>query len=123
MKEKELDAYKAKVLGMLINHIGRVNAISMAQLFGKEISERGLISDTRELRDLITKLRNEGVAICSSVSESGGGYYLAAAGSELRDFCGMHSRALKILTLESKIEMRDIAITVYTANKDRKKRR
>lgn len=115
MKKSELDLYKAKVLGVLINHIGRVNAISMRELyrevFGKEISERGLISDTRVLRALITKLRDEGTAICSSVSKNGGGYYLAAAGGELADFCSrMHNRALKILTIESKIRKMKLRI-------------
>jgi len=74
------------------------------QVFEKEISERGLISDTRVLRRLITILRSEGTAVCSSASAYSGGYYLAAAGSELDDYCRrLHSRALRTLVFESKI--------------------
>jgi len=98
MKEKE--AYKARILGELINHIGEFNAIGMAELyelvFGKAWQNR--INDTRRIRNLITELRNEGKPICSVSSQGAGGYYLAAVGSELNDYVRRNERrALKIL--------------------------
>ena len=50
-------------------------------------------------------MRNEGVPICSVSASSGGGYYLAAAGSELKGYTERDKRrALRILSRVSRIE-------------------
>jgi len=99
-KENDMEQYKARILAKLTGHIGEFNAIGMAELyeavFGGTWSNR--INDTRQLRTLVTELRDEGIAICSVSSQDGGGYYLAAAGSELADYIRRDERrALRIL--------------------------
>ncbi len=91
----------------MMDHIGRQNAIGMAELYeiicGREWTNR--INDTREIRKLITALRNEGRPICSISNRNGGGYYLAAAGSELEEYLKNNERrALRILARNSKIK-------------------
>ncbi len=96
-----------RVYANLTSHVGQANAIGMAELY-EAVYERpwsNRINDTRKLRVLVTKMRREGVAICSVTDTSGGGYYLAAAGSELKDYLRRSKiRALKILARVSKIQ-------------------
>lgn len=98
---------RVRILGKLAEHIGAHNAIGMAELyeavFGRPWSHK--INDTRALRILITILRDEGVPICSLSTTSGGGYYLAAVGSELADFLRRgERRALSILARNARIK-------------------
>lgn len=101
-KRQDIDTSenRHKLLSTLSSHIGMVNAISMTALF-EAVFERPWddhINATRSLRHLITAMREEGVPICSVSSMNGGGYYLAAAGSELADFLRKtERRALLIL--------------------------
>jgi len=107
MKEKEDALFRARLLTELSRHVGEINAIGMAELFETVFGEswRNRINDTRKLRSLVTLLRREGVPICSVSSRSGGGYYLAAAGSELRGYTERDKRrALGILYRVSLIE-------------------
>jgi hypothetical protein len=54
------------------------------------------------LRAIITRLRRQGLPICSQSRTAGGGYYLAAAGSELEDYCKrLRKKALKGLCIEA----------------------
>lgn len=97
---------KNRLLAVLTRHIGKNRAIGMARLyeevFGEAWSDK--INDTRKLRSLITELRKEGVPICSTPSQTGGGYYLASAGSELEAYCSkLRTSALKKLALEAKL--------------------
>jgi hypothetical protein len=73
-------------LSILNKHIGRQKAISMPVFYELVFGVRpeSAISGTRKLRSLITELRTSGEPICST---TGGGYYLASAGSELDDYC------------------------------------
>ncbi len=92
-----------KVLG---HHPGRNRAIGAGELYqavyGKQWKDK--IRDTRKLRALITRLRNDGYPICSTSDSDGGGYYLASAGSELIDHCRrLHSRAMKLLVMEARL--------------------
>jgi hypothetical protein len=101
--EKE---YKSRALAELTGHIGAINAIGMAELYeavtGEVWSHR--INDTRVIRKIITALRNDGIRVCSSASRNGGGYYLAAAGSELADYTRKNKlRALKLLAMNARI--------------------
>ncbi len=107
MKDRDNSAFRARLLAELSRHVGEVNAIGMAELFEAVFGEnwRNRINDTRKLRSLVTMLRREGVPICSVSSRSGGGYYLAAAGSELRGYTERDKRrALRILARVSRIE-------------------
>lgn len=97
---------KNRLLAVLTRHIGKSRAIGMARLyeevFGEAWSDK--INDTRKLRSLITELRKEGVPICSTTLQTGGGYYLASAGSELEAYCSkLRTSALKKLALEAKL--------------------
>ena len=100
MDEDTTKYLKYRTLSALAVHIGEANAIGMAELYGL-VYERpweNRINDTRSLRKLVTAMRDEGTPICSVSTSNGGGYYLAAAGSEMVDYLrrGEH-RALKIL--------------------------
>ena len=114
MKDKNMDMYKYRTLSILADHTGEHQAIGMAELyqtvFHKKWSNR--INDTRKLRTVITCMRNEGVPICSVSSCNGGGYYLAAAGSELTEYLRRAEiRALKILSRNARIKR--IALPEY----------
>ena len=101
------EEYRNKLLAQLTGHIGGHNAISMAALFEAVYGEpwKNKINDTRRLRALITKMRNEGVPICSATHSNAGGYYLASAGSELMDYTRRAERsALGILARNAKIK-------------------
>jgi hypothetical protein len=112
MKEPKLNEIdtqenRNRLLATLTSHIGETHAIGMAALyeavFNRPWDHR--INDTRPLRMLITKLRQDGVPICSVSNQDGGGYYLASAGSELNDYLRRSEiRALKILSRNAKIK-------------------
>lgn len=106
----EIDSleYRHRLLNELTSHVGESNAIGMPALyqavFERPWSDR--VNDTRRVRKLITIMREEGVPICSvsSSATSGGGYYLAAAGSELAAFIHRDKfRALRILKRDAAI--------------------
>ena len=106
-KKKDIDTVdnQHKLLSVLSNHIGEVNAISMTKLY-EEVFDRPWndhVNDTRVLRKLITFMREDGVPICSVTSREGG-YYLAAAGSEMAEFIRRDKyRALQILRRDAKM--------------------
>lgn len=105
---------KSTLKDELMEHIGRQNAIGMAELYeiiyGAGWANR--INDTRAIRKLITELRNEGRPICSVATSTGGGYYLAAAGSELEEYLKNNERrALRVLARNSRIKK--IALPEY----------
>ncbi|MEM5789268.1 MAG: hypothetical protein AAGU11_18295 [Syntrophobacteraceae bacterium] len=98
--------HELRLIKVLGHHPGKNRAIGAGSLyeavFGKPWRDK--IRDTRKLRELVTKLRNEGYPICSSSDSEGGGYYLASAGSELADHCRrIHARAMKLLVMEAKL--------------------
>jgi len=111
---ENMEYLKYRTLSILADHVGEVNAVGMAELyeqvFGRRWKHR--INDTRALRTVITVMRNEGKPICSVSACNGGGYYLAAAGSELADYLrrGEH-RALKILGRNARLKK--IALPEY----------
>jgi hypothetical protein len=79
----------------------------MAELFNAVFGRpwNHQINDTRILRKLVTILRREGVPICSTASRTGGGYFLAAAGSELTDYLRRNERrTLQILARNARIK-------------------
>jgi len=102
MKNKD---YKAKLLYAITKHVGKTRSISMSELYQKIFGEVPKnINQARIIRKLITELRKEGVPICSDTDREGGGYYLAAAGSELENYCKrLRIRAIKILKMEANL--------------------
>jgi len=100
----DLKEFKSRALAELTNHIGAINAIGMAELYetvtGEAWSHR--INDTRVIRKVVTALRKDHIRVCSSASRNGGGYYLAAAGSELLGYTRKNKiRALKLLSMNA----------------------
>jgi len=114
-KDRELtEARKSRLKDELMEHIGWQNAIGMAELYEIIYGEgwENRINDTRGIRTLITALRNEGRPICSVSNSNGGGYYLAAAGSELDSYIKANERrALRVLSRNSRI--RKISLPDY----------
>lgn len=97
--------YRNRLLVELSSHVGEQNAIGMPALYqavyDQPWSDR--INDTRRVRKLITIMREEGIPICS-IASAPGGYYLAAAGSELVAYLRSNKyRALRILSRSARI--------------------
>ena len=106
MTEQEIQFRKTRILMIMSGHVGQGRKIGMGELYEQVFEETydHRINDTRRLRKLITELRRDGVAICSVAARSGGGYWLASAGSELAGYCAsLRNRALKILGMEARI--------------------
>lgn len=108
---EEWEILEGRVMSHLADHIGRGNAIGMAELyqvvFNRPATHR--INSTRALRTLIYGLQYKGKRICSLRQSGGGGYYLAAAGSESRDYIARRKKeALQILGLVSVLERRSL---------------
>jgi len=104
MTDQELEN---RLLGALMDHVGRANAIGMGELFelvfGQSYEHR--INSTRHLRKLITALRRQGKRICSITSTGGAGYFVAAAGSELEDYTDrLKKQGLKKLAQVARME-------------------
>lgn len=106
-RQEETQRYREKTLSLLSEHIGETNAVGMAELY-EAVYDRpwsNRINDTRALRKVVTDLRAVGVPICSVASSISGGYYLAAAGSELKSYLRRsEKRALLILMRNSRIK-------------------
>lgn len=106
------ETVKARLLAELTRHIGRPRAIGMGELHEKVLGRPAghKINGTRRLRKLITELREDGVAICSTAETDGGGYYLASpGGSEFERYCaGLRAAGLRKLALEARIRKRTL---------------
>lgn len=88
------------LLTLLVRHIGRDNGIPV-----KGISAELDVTD-RQVRELVTSLRMNGVAVCGTPRN---GYYIAANEAEAEETLQfMTNRALHSLTLVSR--MRNIAM-------------
>lgn len=107
MDKKERERLKTRLMEIMFDHVGRSKRIGMGELYEKLFNEKfnNRINDTRPLRILITELRKKGIAICSDASTTAGGYYVASAGSELKDYTRRDKmRALKILKRVANME-------------------
>ncbi len=105
------EQHELRLIKALADHVGQANAIGMGELyqqvFGRPVDHR--INDTRNLRELITRLRREGMRICSNSDQHGGGYYLASAVSEMEDYLRrLRKQGLKKLAQEA--NLRKIAL-------------
>jgi biotin operon repressor len=92
-----------QVLQALQQHIGHRCGIS-----GRKLAQQLEITE-RRLRDCISVLRDNGIAVCGTPET---GYYIAETAEELDGFCAwLQSRAMHSLTLLSrlrKIPMQDL---------------
>jgi hypothetical protein len=98
--------HELRLMKVLGHHPGKNRAVGAGALYEAVFGRpwRDKIRDTRRLRHLITRLRNDGYPICSSSDGEGGGYYLASAGSELDDHCKrIHGRAMRLLVMEARL--------------------
>jgi len=106
MNKDERAALKMRLMAAITKHVGKTRCISMVNLYRHvfQKDEGDKINGTRRLRDLVTELRDEGIPIVSSISRTGGGYYLASTASDLDDYCGkLKTKALKLLNRMSKL--------------------
>jgi len=106
MTQQEREAAKARLLKEITLHVGGSRSIGMGELYEKVFMETYAhrINDTRRLRTIVTELRRDGVPIVSVSASSGGGYFLASAGSELAGYCRrLRNQALKKLAMEAKL--------------------
>ncbi len=86
---------RARVLAAMTIRPGKANGIK-----GWELAQM-LELHQREVRQAITDLRLEGIAICGKPDT---GYFIAATPEELEETCNfLRSRAMHSLTLESKL--------------------
>lgn len=84
---------------LLERHIGRAAGVTAARIAG----ELGLplASGPRLVRELVTELRSDGIAVCGHPAT---GYFIAATAAELEETCQfLRSRAMHSLVLESKL--------------------
>ncbi len=101
MTKEQMQQAKIRLLMALTHHVGPDNRIGMGELYEQVFGEpyQNRINDTKGLRRLITKLRNEGTAICSDQSTTTGGYWLAASSSETNAYCdNLKKQALRKLS-------------------------
>lgn len=90
-----MQANKTKLQTVLTKHIGRGNGINVQALAG----QLGILA--RQVRVLVTELRQDGVAVCGTPRH---GYYIAGTAEELEETCQfLRRRALHSLTLESRL--------------------
>lgn len=86
---------KDQLLAVLQNHVGAEKGISSDALAAR------LSTNTRVVRDLVTELRMDGIAVCGHPSN---GYFIAATRDELEHTCKfLRSRAMSSLMLEAKL--------------------
>ena len=90
-----------KLLAMRIGAARGVDARTLANM---------LAIEPRQIRSLITELREEGMPICGHPST---GYYIAETPAELQATCDfLRSRALKSLVLESRLRKVPLATLI-----------
>ncbi len=90
---------KSDLQVLLERHIGRSRGVTAAYLAG--LLNLPLASGMRTVRELITELRQDGVAVCGHPAS---GYFIAQTQAELEETCRfLRSRAMHSLVLESKL--------------------
>ena len=90
---------KTDLLAVLQSHRGRDRGVTAAYLAA--VLNLPLASGMRTVRDLVTELRNDSIAVCGHPAS---GYFIAETREELEETCQfLRSRAMHSLTLESKL--------------------
>lgn len=86
---------KTQLQVVLERHIGKARGVTAAELAGH------LNCAERIVRELVTELRLDGVAVCGHPAT---GYFVAATREELEETCAfLRSRAMHSLVLEAKL--------------------
>ena len=115
-EKRDIDTseHRLRLLSVLNSHVGEANAIGMTALYEAVFDRpwKDRINDTRRLRKLITLMREDDVAVCSTQSQIGGGYYIAAATSEFLNFLRKNER-LALLILMRNSKMKKISLPEY----------
>jgi len=79
---------KQRVLEVLAGHVGKANAITMADLTSAvqrcQVTPSRRYDESRIVRSVVEQLRREGHAVCHH-NGKGGGYFMAASDEELAD--------------------------------------
>lgn len=84
-----------ELLAYLSRHVGRENGVTCAAIAGN------LQATEREVRKLVSALREEGVAVCGHPAT---GYYIAAEPEDIERTCAfLRARAMHSLVLEAKL--------------------
>jgi hypothetical protein len=90
---------KDDLLAVLQQCIGRDKGLSAAHLAGR--LGLPLASGPRLVRELVTELRTDGIAVCGHPAT---GYFIASNREELEETCQfLRSRAMHSLVLEAKL--------------------
>lgn len=88
------------VMAALSRHIGAANGVT-ARALVREIVGDATDYHERQLRLLISELREQGAAICATPRR---GYFIAQTGDELAECCAfLRSRALHSLRVEAQL--------------------
>lgn len=89
------DAERSRLLSVMQQHIGAAHGISAKDLAAS------VGSDERQVRRVISDLREDGYSICGT---PGTGYFIASNAEELNACCEfLRSRALHSLRLEARL--------------------
>jgi len=96
-----------RLLDVLSRHVGAVHGCSIEQLTYEVTCAYGSSSyppsegKERKMRQLVSDLREEGIAVCAHPKT---GYFIAETAAELEACCNfLRSRAMHSLTLESRL--------------------
>lgn len=88
MQQLDREQIKQRVLEVLARHVGKANAITMADLTSAvqrcQVTPSRRYDESRIVRSVVEQLRREGHAICHH-NGRGGGYFMAASDAELAD--------------------------------------
>lgn len=91
----------ANVLSVLARHIGRAHGVTADQLAYEVLGQQPHGAELRRLRACISRLREDGTAICGHPST---GYFIANSAEELDEGCRfLRARALHSLALEARL--------------------
>lgn len=111
--EADRDVLKQRALELLMKHVGKNNAIAMAELTA-QIERSAILPSqryeaSRITRSIVKQLRAEGHPICH-INRKGGGYFWAANDQELADCAGwFRQRAMS--AFEQEAALRRISLT------------
>ncbi len=110
MTTAETAAARQRLYALMLRHVGPDSKVGMGELYEQVFEKpwRHRINDTRQLRRLITDMREDGMPVLSNTD----GYWIAASSSELNDWCEKDkARALAILARIARI--RKISLPEY----------
>jgi len=99
---------KQRVLEVLARHVGKANALTMADLTSAvqrcQVTPSRRYDESRIVRSVVEQLRREGHAICHH-NGRGGGYFMAANENELSDTAGwFRQRAMSAFRQEAALK-------------------